>query len=118
MFGFTPYMMIGMGISIVVAAGLAGYKGYQFGADRQKVLCEARITLMKVHIDKANAEIKKITDDAKAKYEALLEENEKVIKEAEDKESLANSQLMEYENEIAKRTDRCMLTDDDLRRLQ
>ena len=119
MFGFPMlYTGIAAGVILLAATTYAGIKGYQFGADREKVKCEVRVKSLQAEIDKRNAEIKKITDDAKAKYEALLEENEKVIKEAEDKESLANVQILEYENEIAKRTDRCLINDDDVRRLQ
>ena len=119
MFGFSwLYTGIAAGAILLAVSTYAGIKGYQFGADRERVKCDVRVNILKAQIEKQNAQIKKITDEAKAKYEALVEENEKVIKEAEEKEAEANAQIMEYENEIAKRSDSCIITDDDVRRLQ
>lgn len=118
-FGNPLFALLGVGAVVLVSSGYAGVKGYQFGADRQKVLCEVRVNAIKVQIEHANEEIEKNNKSVREALAAIEAERDAETKRAEEAEALSNVALGEYQDEIAKRPDgKCLPTDDDIRRLQ
>lgn len=119
LFGNPLYALLGFGGVLLLASGYAGVKGYQFGADRQKVLCEVRVNAIKLQIERANEEIEKNRKKFQETLAAIEEERAAETLRAEAAEALSNMQIGEYQDEIAKRTDGyCLPTDDDIKRLQ
>ena len=118
MFGFSwLYTGIAAGVMLIAVAGYAGIKGYQFGADRERVKCEVRVNAIKSQIDEANAKIRALNEKWRADFDKIEAERDAEARKAEEAEVLANSAIGAYEYEISQRSDKCLLNGDDIKRL-
>jgi hypothetical protein len=119
LFGNPLYALLGFGSVLLLASGYAGVKGYQFGADRQKVLCEVRVNAIKLQIEHANEEIEKNKQKVKDALAEIEAERDAETRRAEEAEALSHAATGAYQDEITKRTDgNCLPTDADINSLQ
>lgn len=118
LFGNPLYTLLGFGAVMLVSNGYVGIKAYQFGADREWVNCQVRINKINEKIAAANLEIEK---QAKQHADAIIkieQEREAETAAADAAERGASERIKSYAIQLGLRTDKCLPSADDIKRVQ
>jgi len=118
MFGLNKYLLIGGVAALVGSNILVGWKSYGFGYDRATVVCEKRIDVIKKDIASANEKINKRMETLQIFYDQIEKENETLAANADKQEQIIFGERLKYQNEIRARSNLCLTSNADAKRLQ
>lgn len=113
MFGISPWLIVGVLVSIL----LAGWQGYEMGKDRGENICNQRVAVIQQKINDANAEIEKIKKENQEKIDQIIADNDAKNEQREAENDVLEKKLFETESKYAGATT-CLLdksTTDELR---
>lgn len=117
LFGNPLYALLGLGAVLLISNSVVGIKAYQFGADRQLVLCQKRVDVINDKIRTANLEIERQAKQHAAAIEAIEKERETETAAADAATNEARQRVRDYEDAINLSGVKCLPTADDIKRL-
>jgi hypothetical protein len=116
--GINLKIIAGLGLTGIVAVGVAGYKGYSYGYEIAALRCESRVQVVKDEVARRNEAIRAEGVRRRQELDALLARRTDEAAGASRREADLRKRVDGYEAMLRKRGDACPLTEEDVRLLR